>query len=160
MIAQKKSGIAGEKDYDDIDGNIGDKGIKSAANAELLTFYQSLIPQGSKEKDGTLGGFNLRSKSMVTNFMDIPDAQPSNEDKEEGVPANRTSSVAYSNVGTFQTPDRGHSGSLSPNRFMKDVIMENVLNQTFVCEYESLKMILLDTYTLYYYTYLYFPPKK
>ena len=62
---------------------------------------------------------------MVTNFMDIPDAQPDNEDKEEGVPVNRTSSVAYSNVGTFQTPDRGHSGSLSPNKFMKDVIMEN-----------------------------------
>ena len=43
MSKLKKSGIAGDKDYD-IDGNIGDKGVKSAANAELLTFYQSLIP--------------------------------------------------------------------------------------------------------------------
>ena len=34
------------------------------------------------------------------------------------------------------------------------VIMENVLNQTFVCEYESLKMILLDTYIHYLYFFL------
>ena len=80
MNAMKKGGIAGDKDYD-IDGNIGDKGVKSAANAELLTFYQSLIPQGSKEKDGSLGGFNLRSKSMVTNFMDIPDEKPNHEEQ-------------------------------------------------------------------------------
>ena len=53
---------------------MNDKGVKSAANAELLTFYQSLIPQNSKEKEGSHGGFNMRSKSMVTNFMDIPDA--------------------------------------------------------------------------------------
>ena len=92
--------MAGDEDYD-IDGNMGDKGVKSAANPELLTFYQSLIPQNSKEKEGSHGGFNIRSKSMVTNFMDIPDSQPSNEDKEEGVLHNRNSSIAYSNVGTF-----------------------------------------------------------
>ena len=45
---------------------------------------------------------------------------------ERKLTTNRTSSVAYSNHGTFQTPDRGHSGSLSPNKFMKDVIMENM----------------------------------
>ena len=104
-----------------------DKGVKSAANAELYAFYQSLIPQGSKEKDGAHEAFNLRSKSMVTNFMDIPEEKPSIEDEEVLVPVNRASDVSYSNiaVGTFQTPDRGQ-GSLSPtNRFMKDVIMEN-----------------------------------
>lgn len=50
------------------------KGVKSAANAELVAFYQSLIPEGSKEKDDDGNAFNLRSKSMVTNFMDIPDS--------------------------------------------------------------------------------------
>ena len=49
---------------------VGDQGAKSAANAELYAFYQSLIPQGCKEKEVA---FNLRSKSMVTNFMDIPE---------------------------------------------------------------------------------------
>ena len=71
---------------------------------------------------------------MVTNFMDIPDAvQPSANDldtKDEGVnagAAGRTSSVAYSNVGTFHTPERGTS--ISPSRqggLMKDVILENM----------------------------------
>ena len=101
---------------------MADKGVKSAANAELYAFYQSLIPQNSKEKDPA-GGFNLRSKSMVTNFMDIPDARPS-EDKDEP-PPNRTSSIGYSNHGTFQTPERGRSSSISPmnNNFMRDDVI-------------------------------------
>ena len=56
-------------------GNNPGKEVKSAANAELYAFYQSLIPQNSKEKDdGGRNALNMRSRSMVTNFMDIPDS--------------------------------------------------------------------------------------
>ena len=67
----------------------------------------------------------MRSKSMVTNFMDIPDSQPSQEDKEECVPINRSSSFAYSNHGTFQTPEREKSLNISPSNVMNNVIIEN-----------------------------------
>ena len=77
---------------------------------------------------------------MVTNFMDIPDAvRPSVNDldtKDEGVhtgAAARTSSVAYSNVGTFHTPERGTS--MSPGKqggLMKDVIFENMEEEEFL----------------------------
>ena len=50
------------------------KEVKSEANAELYGFFQSLIPENSKEKEAH-NALNTRSKSMVTNFMDIPEQQ-------------------------------------------------------------------------------------
>ena len=62
---------------------------------------------------------------MVTNFIDIPEQKKPTEEDEEGQ-MQRNSSYVYSNVGTFQTPERGHSNQLSPNnQMLRDVIMEN-----------------------------------
>jgi len=59
-----------------------------------------LIPQNSKEKDNDgANALNIRSRSMVTNFLEIPDAQPSHEDKEEVL--DQRNSFGYSNQGTF-----------------------------------------------------------
>lgn len=62
---------------------------------------------------------------MVTSFMDIPDVQPtSQETKEDQEATNVTLSNAYSNQGTFHTPERGPSATMSPNNFMQSVIEE------------------------------------
>lgn len=94
----------------------GEKGAKSAANAELYAFYQSLIPQNSKERDRD-AMLLPKSKSMVTNFMDIPDTLPTQEDREG------EASFGYSNQGTYQTPDRGASTNHSPSNYLRSGVI-------------------------------------
>lgn len=61
--------------------------------------------------------------------MDIPESNPTSQDAKEDNQATNvaSSSVAYSNHGTFHTPERGPSATLSPNNFMRSVIEETAL---------------------------------
>ena len=123
---------------DDIDDG-GNKEVKSAANAELYAFYQSLIPQNSKEKDDGRDALGIRSRSMVTNFMDIPEVAKPVEETKDNEPDRRNSSFGYSNTGTFQTPDRNmQGGNLSPNAMMKDVIFENTAEEDMTPDSEEM----------------------
>jgi len=61
-----------------------EKTVKSAANAAYDAFYQKLIPsQNSKESDAGADALQIRSRSMVTSFLEIPDTLPSQDDREE-----------------------------------------------------------------------------